>query len=166
MASHVHEYEPGSEISFNWDIVGGGVSSLCWAYNHIVTNVNGIISVNLQFDYEDEKICYRTPYSCGEMKILLKEDRVVRCLMPKDVDWNALIKELNRQSILFYIEGQWLYLYGIYQKGMLRLPVKYLKQRKKYSFRNNELLVDYVGNRIVGMSSEGKRLCFFKEVNK
>ena len=161
-----HEYEPGSEISFNWDIVGGGVSSLCWAYNHIVTNVNGIISVNLQFDYEDEKICYRTPYSCGEMKILLKEDRVVRCLMPKDVDWNALIKELNRQSILFYIEGQWLYLYGIYQKGMLRLPVKYLKQRKKYSFRNNELLVDYVGNRIVGMSSEGKRLCFFKEVNK
>ena len=50
--------------------------------------------------------------------------------------------------------------------GMLRLPVKYLKQRKKYSFRNNELLVDYVGNRIVGMSSEGKRLCFFKEVNK
>lgn len=49
---------------------------------------------------------------------------------------------------------------------MLRLPVKYLKQRKKYSFRNNELLVDYVGNRIVGMSSEGKRLCFFKEVNK
>lgn len=51
-------------------------------------------------------------------------------------------------------------------KGMLRLPVKYLKQRKKYSFRNNELLVDYVGNRIVGMSSEGKRLCFFKEVNK
>ena len=83
-----------------------------------------------------------------------------------NVDWNALIKELNRQSILFYIEGQWLYLYGIYQKGMLRLPVKYLKQRKKYSFRNNELLVDYVGNRIVGMSSEGKRLCFFKEVNK
>ena len=67
---------------------------------------------------------------------------------------------------IFYIEGQWLYLYGIYQKGMLRLPVKYLKQRKKYSFRNNELLVDYVGNRIVGMSSEGKRLCFFKEVNK
>ena len=55
-----------------------------------MTNVNGIISVNLQFDYEDEKICYRTPYSCGEMKILLKEDRVVRCLMPKDVDWNAL----------------------------------------------------------------------------
>ena len=55
---------------------------------------------------------------------------------------------------------------NFYQKGMLRLPVKYLKQRKKYSFRNNELLVDYVGNRIVGMSSEGKRLCFFKEVNK
>ena len=47
-----------------------------------------------------------------------------------------------------------------------RTMVKYLKQRKKYSFRNNELLVDYVGNRIVGMSSEGKRLCFFKEVNK
>ena len=67
-----------------------------------MTNVNGIISVNLQFDYEDEKICYRTPYLCGEMKILLKEDRVVRCLMPKDVDWNALIKELNRQSILLY----------------------------------------------------------------
>ena len=54
----------------------------------------------------------------------------------------------------------------LYRRTMLRLPVKYLKQRKKYSFRNNELLVDYVGNRIVGMSSEGKRLCFFKEVNK
>ena len=96
------------------------------------------------------------------MKILLKEDRVVRCLMPKDVDWNALIKELNRQSILFYIEGQWLYLYGIYQKGMLRLPVKYLKQRKKYSFRNNELLVDYVGNRIVEMIENTLWMTYFE----
>lgn len=39
----------------------------------------------------------------------------------KDVDWNALIKELNRQSILFYIEGQWLYLYGILSKGYVEV---------------------------------------------
>ena len=161
-----HEYEPGSDISFNWDIVGGGVSSLCWAYRHIVSEVNGILSINMLFHYEDEKICYRNPYQNGVMELLLKEDRNVRIRLPLSVKWALLENELDQQEISFTRHGNWLYLYRLYGRGNCRIPVSFTSERKEYRFRQNRFVVEFCGNRITGMSSRGKRLCFFKEIEE
>lgn len=160
-----HEYAPGSEISFNWDIVGGGVSSLCWAYRHIVSEVNGILSVNLQFDYEDERIGYKNPYgNQGNMEVCLKRESPVRILLPKSAKWEELEQELEKQGISYLVHGSWLYLYGLFGKGTVILPVVFKEEKQKYTFRKNQLDVQFCGNRIVGMNSFGKRLCFFKEI--
>lgn len=159
-----HEYAPGSDISFNWDIVGGGVSSLCWAYRHILSEINGIFSINLQFDYEDNRLCFRNPYKHGNMEILLKEKKDIRILLPACTKWDQVKVELEKQKISSLRHGNWLYLYEIYGKGICRIPVSFAIERRKYSFRGNEFLVDFCGNRIIGMSSPGKRLCYFKEI--
>ncbi len=161
-----HEYAPGSDISFNWDIVGGGVSSLCQAYRRVVSEVNGILSVNMQFSCEDEKIRYRDPYPDGVMELLLKKDMGVRVCLPLSVEWELLEEELERQEITFFRYGNWLYLYGLYGKGNCSIPVRFQTERKAYRFRCNSVTVEFCGNRITGMSSKGKRLCFFKEIEE
>jgi DUF1680 family protein len=55
-------------ISFNLDIVGGAVGSLCEAYREIVrTNTahGGGHWVNLLFDHETDAIQVRSPYTSG-----------------------------------------------------------------------------------------------------
>lgn len=160
-----HEYEPGSVISFNWDIVGGGVSSLCWAYRHIVSEVNGILSINLQFDYEDERICYENPYMHdGKMKIRLKKDGTVRILLPGTAGWDEMRIWLKENNIPFLRNRNWLYLYGIYSRECVEIPVSFSVEEKEYEFRKNKLHIRFQGNQITGMNSEGKRLCFFPEI--
>ncbi len=162
-----HEYTPGSEISFNWDIVGGGVSSLCQAYRHIVSYKNGVISINLQFDFENKIIQYTSPYGKeNTMKILLKEDMTMRILMPDMLDWKDFKEKLDRQGIKYRKHENWIYLYNLYGKGIVEIPVSFFTKTVDYIFRKNNLRVKFQGNRIIGMTSPGKRLCFFEEIKE
>ena len=120
-----HEYAPGSDISFNWDIVGGGVSSLCWAYRHILSDVNGILSINLQFDYEDSRLRYKNPYKHGSMEILLKENRDIRILLPACTQWDQVKKELEEHSISYFKHGNWLYLYVLYENVICKIQMNF-----------------------------------------
>ena len=156
-----HEYAPGSLISFNWDIVGGGVSSLCWAYRNIVSEKNNILSVNLLFDYEDSRIAFESPYQHdGRMKLKLKNQKTVRILFPAGTKWSILFGILEEKNIAFLRKDNWVYLYGIEE---LEIPVEFESEKRDYLFRQNKLQVCFCGNRITAMGSEGKRLCFFRD---
>lgn len=79
-----HEDEPGSEISFNWDIVSGGVSGLSQAYKRRTTVEKNAVSLNLLFDYEDENLWFTDPYKGeGIAKLCLKKPCVVKVRIPK-----------------------------------------------------------------------------------
>lgn len=158
-----HEYEPGSEISFNWDIVGGGVSSLCWAARHIVTQINGTASINLQFDIEHPLLSYQSPYQHrGIMRLKMNKDMPVRILLPKDTDWTSLERELQIAKLNYTKQGLWLYLYDLYENGVLEMPVIFNRKTVHYRFRKHEFDVVYAGNQIQSMTTQGnKRLLFF-----
>lgn len=65
------------------------------------------------------KICYRTLFMWRNENFTQRRSS---SQMPdaKRCRLECINKELNRQSILFYIEGQWLYLYGI-SKGYVEI---------------------------------------------
>ena len=160
-----HEYQPGSEVSFNWDIVGGGVSSLCWAYRNIITWENGILSVNLLFDYENKEISFKNPYSHnGTMEIKLKEKKILRILLPESTDWKSVLEELGKNGVSASRHGSWLYIYnGCYGKNTT-VKIEFPKKKRHFCFRKNEFDAVFQGNRIIAMNAQGKRLCFFKEI--
>lgn len=162
-----HEYEPGSPISFNWDIVGGGVSGLCQAYGHITSYKEGMADINLLFDMEDSSIRFRSPYEHkGDAEIMLKQPFCVRIRLHRGIQEEPLTAALNRQKIRWDIIDSWLYLYDLPLSVPVQFPMKYVPARVLYQFRDHGFYVRYEGNRITGMDCPGKRLCFFPELSE
>lgn len=61
------------EVSFNMDIVGGAVGSLCEAYREIVRSDATGIWVNLLFDHETEWVKIESPYTHSVLRVMLKQ---------------------------------------------------------------------------------------------
>lgn len=71
-APYGHQPVGQEEISFNLDIVGGAVGSLCEAYRAAVrTDARGHF-VNLLFDHETEAVRVQSPYPGGTLRIHVK----------------------------------------------------------------------------------------------
>lgn len=162
-----HEYEPGSQMSFNWDIVGGGVSGLCQAYGHVVRYQEGIADVNLLFDREDPSLRFRSPYEHdGNAEIMVKRPLSARIRLHQGIREEPLSAALDRQKIRWDMSGGWLYLYDLPLHVPVRIPMTFDPVRIQYQFRDHRFHVRYEGNRITGMDSSGKRLCFFPDLTE
>lgn len=157
-----HEYEPGSPVSFNWDIVGGAVGGMCEAWRSMVEEKGRILSVNMLFSYEDEHIAIKDPY--------LNQDVV--SLMPKH-DCDAIRMRVSPNFEVEKVEGcaayslyqNWLYLWKPKGDEMIRVHLKMEERVQTYRFRDlHTFQVRWHGQRITGMSSAGKRLCYFPEL--
>jgi hypothetical protein len=157
-----HEYEPGAVISFNWDIVGGGVSELCQAWNAKVSHLENMTSVNLLFNHEDEHLLFKGPYNnSGKMEIFLKSPRTIRVLLGDNI--RLIEKDLVIPGA-FRCIGNWLYLFNPPAEKLIKIPVSFSRYEKNYTFRLHHLRFLFEGNRIIAASSKGKRLCFFPEL--
>lgn len=161
-----HEYEPGSLISFNWDIVGG-VSGLCRAYETAVTRLDsGIVSVNLLFDYEDDGIKVTSPYGCGDtLGLCVKESVPVRVRLPQNVDTDKVRAAGAGLGVEHAILGEWLYLTNPVPGQWLRIAMPMVEKVEKCRFLGHDLAFKWRGEEIVAASSQGKRLCFFPEMD-
>jgi hypothetical protein len=66
-------HRQGRGISFNLDIVGGSVASLCEAYRVVTQFSDGTHRVNLLFDHETDAIRVESPYTHDALRITLKQ---------------------------------------------------------------------------------------------
>lgn len=157
-----HEDHPGSNISFNWDIVGGGVGGLCEAYRHKVTRKGDLLSINLLFDHEDKYLSFKSPYGRNCVaSFTLKVPGMARIRIPNNCTID-LGKVIGCSS---YINGEWLYLTETELKREVLLPFNMKQDDKEYLFRDKLLGLRWEGEEVIGATSAGKRLCFFKELN-
>ena len=74
------------EISFNLDIVGGSVGSLCEAYRDVVGRDETGHRVNLLFDHEADEIKVESPYTHEALRILPRRQGRVSVRIPPWVD--------------------------------------------------------------------------------
>lgn len=155
-----HEYEPGHEISFNWDIVGGAAGGLCEALRSRVNSRKEIYSIDLLFDYEDDVFEIKSPYTnSGKMSLRLKRKCPgIRIRIPEHV----CAQEILCEGCKAYRSGNYLYLTQVTGTEItIRFPFETVTQT--YRFRNHTFDAKWWGESIVGMTSAGKRLCFFPD---
>jgi len=161
-----HEYEPGSRISFNYDIVGGGVSSLCAAYLAKVDRCGSLIGVNLHFDHRDDEIEVTSPYPNGDtLELYLKKAHPVRVRLSDWVDRERVAaKSRERDDIRTVVLGEWLYLFGLQagDSATIRLPMAV--RTVSYPFRGDTFTFRWRGDAVEAAASAGKRLTFFDEL--
>ncbi|MCQ6559447.1 hypothetical protein [Paenibacillus mendelii] len=161
-----HEYEKDYVISFNWDIVGGGVGGLCEAYRDKVIKRHGLISINLHFDHQDEDIEVTSPYTHQDvMGILVKRKHPIRLRLS---DWMneanmTLTVHNNAKALNIFSEG-WLYLYGLEEGDRIEIQFDMQLETKHYTFREDTFSFQWRGDAVAAASNFGRRLCYFDDI--
>ena len=69
-------------ISFNTDIVGGGVGSLCEVVREAVRTEHGIHRVNLLFDRETDHVRVESPYTHDRLRVTVRTPGPLYVRMP------------------------------------------------------------------------------------
>ena len=77
-------------VSFNMDIVGGAVGSLCEAYRHVVSSDAAGHRVNLLFDHETESVRVESPYTHDSLLIELKKPGTLFVRIPPWVERDSM----------------------------------------------------------------------------
>jgi hypothetical protein len=86
-APYGHEpLDPHRDISFNTDIVGGGVGSLCEVVRESVRTEHGIHRVNLLFDRETDHISVESPYTHDRLRVTVRTAGPLYVRMPSWVE--------------------------------------------------------------------------------
>ncbi len=153
-----------ANLSFNMDIVGGAVGSLCAAYREVARSETTGHWVNLLFDHETSAIKIESPYTQDCLRIESKESGPLFVRIPPWVDRN-----------LIRIEGQ----EGepIWTNGYLLLPENSAGQEIKVRFPLKEsqivlneqlhvhpIQVKMQGDAVVAMDNFGADLTYFEEL--
>lgn len=86
-APYGHEpLDPHRDISFNTDIVGGGVGSLCEVVREAVRTEHGIHRVNLLFDRETDHVAVESPYTHDRLRVTVRTAGPLYVRMPSWVE--------------------------------------------------------------------------------
>jgi hypothetical protein len=154
-----HEDAPGAEISFNWDIVGGGVSGLCEAYRAQHTLNGRLVSVNLLFDHESPWARFSSPYGRDGLAVLaLKQDGfLARVRIPEGAAPHFDPAEA-------FQDGEWLYLKKTAAGRDVQIRFGMRPERRAVYFREKRFVFSWLAEEVIAAASKGKRLCYFPEI--
>jgi len=146
-------------VSFNMDIVGGAVGSLCEAYREVVRRDEAGIHVNLLFDHETEDVEVESPYTHDSLRVRVKRQAPLFVRVPSwavveatDVQGAAGRKRLTN-GYLFVAEppvGEWMTI-------RFALP----KREITLAHRTRDIRVRLRGDEVVAMDNFGAELTFF-----
>ena len=90
-APYGHQPLEFERVSFNMDIVGGAVASLCEAYRSIVTRDEAGLRINLLFDYESDAIAVKSPYTHPTLEITVRQPGPLFVRIPPWVDGQSIV---------------------------------------------------------------------------
>lgn len=160
-----HQYQMNTPISFNWDIVGGAVASLCEAFRSTVSKNNSLISVNLHFNHKDNNVEIKSPYTNGDvMEIKLKTDCLVRVRLSEWVDREKLDIMAGSEKLNSFFSADWLYLPGLRTGSLLRIKIPMRVITTDYQFRSDVFTFRWRGDAVDAARSLAPHFRFFKEI--
>jgi hypothetical protein len=156
-APYGHKPLGNKVISFNMDIVGGGVGSLCEAYRNIYRFKHSAHYVNLLFDYESESIRIGSPYTHDLLSVYLKKHAPLFVRIPAFADRSKLTV-----SEAYVINGDYLLITNppLNKKINIRFDLKEANITLKYG--NRRIRAVLRGDSIKAMENFNADLTFFE----
>ncbi|MDP6081682.1 MAG: hypothetical protein QF435_16615, partial [Arenicellales bacterium] len=161
--AHNPRHPDAARISFNWDITGGAVGSLCEAYRDVVTHSGALTSINMHFDHTDSHLDVKSPYTNRDIMVVkLKRRRMLRVRLSNWVDRKQLRLTVNDKRTPMLISGDWLYLPVLNSRAMVKLKIPMKVVTTPYRFRKSTFVFRWRGDGVEAASNLSPRLCFFK----
>ncbi|MBQ8187187.1 MAG: hypothetical protein IJ037_10015 [Clostridia bacterium] len=154
-----HEDHPGAWISFNWDIVGGGVNGLCEAYKACSAFEDGVLTIPLHFAAERGTHITTDPYrNDGVMRITAKQDNL--CMKIR-IPARASVKSV---SVPYATEGEWLYPAPVKAGETVQLAFDFAVRDITYDFRGRRITFRWRGEEVIAANNGERRLCYFPDL--
>jgi len=152
---------PGATwLSFNMDIVGGAVGSLCEVWRQCVTrNIDGV-RVNLLFDRDTADATVKSPYTAPNLSITPKTNVPLWVRLPRwaKVDLAALVAQHGRCQH----EGDWLFFPTPNVGRPIDIPFALTVSDLMLKHDAHDIRVRLHGDQVAGMDHFGADLTFFE----
>lgn len=145
-------------ISFNLDIVGGAVGSLCEAYREVARSDRSLHRVNLLFDHETEELKVESPYPDGALRIRVKQPAPLMVRIPPWVP-EGEVRVAGATALPRRING---YLYiAEPPREAFTIAMPLVKQEIVLRYRTRALRALMEGDQVRRMENAGQDLTFF-----
>ena len=158
-APYGHEPLGCARISFNTDIVGGGVGSLCEVLREAVRSESSGHWVTLHFDRETNLVKVQSPYTHDGLRITLKSAAPLYVRMPTWVDQRDVFVELPDDR-LTYRHG-----YLLIPKPPIDIPIDIrfplVEREIVLHHRTRNIRVRLKGDSVLAMDNYGADLTYF-----
>jgi hypothetical protein len=147
------------EISFNMDIVGGAVSSLCEAWRCLSQSDSKGHTLNLLFDHENDNLLVRSPYTSNALQITVKRPGPLKVRIPSWVNISKL--ELRGTTTKpRIVEG-----YLTIPKPTVGKPITIVfpltEQKTELRYRDRRIRALHRGDAIIAMENFGTGQNYF-----
>lgn len=163
-APYGHKTLDAQRISFNMDIVGGSVGSLCEVYREAVETTPAGHYVHLHFDHETEAVEIESPYTHRHMRVRAKRPGPLFVRLPSWVAEDAVSADgLDDPPRL---HNGYLVLSQPPVNRWITIRFELAERDIVLSHRTREIKVRLRGDSVAAMSNFGAELTFFPALDE
>lgn len=163
-APYGHEPLDVTSVSFNMDIVGGTVGSLCEAHREIARRTPAGIWVNLLFDHQTDDVQIYSPYTHDVLSVRVKRRRPLFVRMPPWIPTDPIVDgcELRQHRRI----GNYLFFPDPPINRALEIRFPLPERRMVLHHRTREICVHLRGSRVTAIDNFGADLTFFPPIDE
>ena len=158
-APYGHEPLDAKRISFNMDIVGGSVGTLCDVLRTITTTDEAGHWVNLLFDHETEHIKIDSPYTHDALTITVKTPKSLFVRLPSWLSPKTI--QISENSSAHRVNNGFLFLSQPPTNQPISFSFELPKQDLLLKHRTRDIRAHLKGDSVVAMDNFGADLTFF-----
>ena len=158
-APYGHKTLDAQHISFNMDIVGGSVGSLCEVYRQAVDTTPAGHYVHLHFDHETEAVAVESPYTRRHMRVRAKRPGPVFVRLPSWVAADAVSVEGSNERPRCH--NGYLVVSSPAINRWITIQFELAEREIVLSHRTREIKMRLRGDSVAAMSNFGADLTFF-----
>lgn len=163
-APYGHEPVDANHVSFNMDIVGGSVASLCEVYRSVTRFDAAGHWVNLLFDHETDAIHVESPYTHPALRIRVKQPGALFVRIPPWVDPQTIV--LHGVDGPLQITNGYLLIATPPVNRWIDVIFPLAIETIRLQHRTRQIRVQLQGDAVVAMENFGADLTFFDPIEQ
>lgn len=163
-APYGHKTLDAQRISFNMDIVGGSVGSLCEVHRQAVDTTPAGHYVNLHFDHETDAVAVESPYTHPHMRVRAKRPGPLFVRLPS---WVAVDEVSVNDSIERHrFHNSYLVVSRPPINRWITIQFELAEREIVLNHRTRAIKVRLRGDSVAAMSNFGAELTFFPPLHE
>ena len=153
----------GDRISFNMDIVGGVVGSLCEVTKHVLIEEDNLYRINLFFNLpiknKNIEINFNKTGNISEIKVHKPKDIILR--IPSWAQKSPI--DINGDVTYEILDG-YIKIYGLNTDQNIEVKFHLPNRRIVLKHRKRDIEVNFIGDNIISMENFDAELTFFPKI--